>query len=635
MTTRTRAFLSMAAIFAGLIPNAHAQQANSSTPSSTVTGRNVSSVQVVDGAVLIGIVQQTGPKQWEWREQGAAGNGRHKWQEVHRSDSSVFLSDGNSILEVNVITKGIHGSDASFRTGDRYYALSKPVSQQREMPPRPTRPKPTNPSSPNIDTFVGQLVTIDPSDERSHIKRARFNSGRVPVQDTSRQPDDWGVDSTTTVVDSFQQLKTALGIEVKASGGYGRFSASAEAKYDRSKDTSQRMYHATRAVKVFHSRTVVTPSGKAAWEDRVRNAINSRWVRLPANQRHLIFTEVGSHLCTDVCLGGRLDLIVSMSQSTSLSKEAISGKVTAAYNGIVGNGSVSVEARAARQQLSEQSSYEALVYKTGGSGAEAAKISSFDHQNVNSWIDTVPGNPVVIDYQAVGIWELYPRGSQMRIELQTAYDKFANRLHYGDDINLIVNGNYYLGGTGASVRGGTGQTFRTAVTNRQTTESAHSQASSSFIWNFSKRRSSNIYDTSEVHYGDVVYVKVGYSDMWLTGNRDPWGETGTADRKGAVYVCKPTADSELASYDAWYRWKIQKRPTKIGTGPVSIGDDIFLGCPYADSTRGIDTHYWLSGSRNNGAVVKTVPRISQYERNNAAGTYIWRIRRGNSGGSPQ
>lgn len=105
------------------VAKANAQSGGTST---TVSGHNLTSVDVYDGANKTGVIRQKSAGQWEWVEGGQS----HPWREVRRTDTSVFLSDQQSYVELNIPQGGIFGSDREFRTGDRYYLLKNPVGNK-------------------------------------------------------------------------------------------------------------------------------------------------------------------------------------------------------------------------------------------------------------------------------------------------------------------------------------------------------------------------------------------------------------------------------------------------------------------------------------------------------------------------
>ena len=425
------------------------------------------------------------------------------------------------------------------------------------------------------------------------------------------------------MVESYSQLKTALGIGVKVSGRYGRVSAAAETNYSKSKDVTQSNYYATRAARIFINRQAVQNQQTLLTLVRqsLEQAMRQRQPRTFADYENLL-KKFGSHVCTGVIHGGRMDLIVRVSQSATMTKEQISGKVSAAYDGLVFGGKAEITAQSARQQLASQKNYDATVYSRGGKGEKAAAITSFDNKKYDAWIATVRANPAVISYELKGIWEVFPQGSPNRVKLASAYNRLANAVQYGDEINLTTNGKNYLSPTGpVQVQGG--QALNEVVTNRADSAKAHSLMSRGFVWRMWKQRDSNRkYNLGRINYGDEVYIHAGSSDAGLTGNRSRYEA-----QFNSVYVCNPVTENEKKLL-VWYKWKIQKSDTEVGSGPVMYGEPVHLGCRYINRTVRFDGHTWLSGARfTRQTGVKVGLKRTPYERNNASGSYMWTVQR--------
>ena len=96
-----------------------------------VTGQNLASVQIYSGNQQTGTLRETAPKRWEWQE----GQNRYPWQEERRTESSVFLSSNGSFVEINLPQEGLFGSNATFRTGDKFYVVKNPVAKVKTPAP--------------------------------------------------------------------------------------------------------------------------------------------------------------------------------------------------------------------------------------------------------------------------------------------------------------------------------------------------------------------------------------------------------------------------------------------------------------------------------------------------------------------
>ncbi|MCA8998210.1 MAG: RICIN domain-containing protein, partial [Planctomycetaceae bacterium] len=131
-----------------------------SSQTTAINGHNLTSVDVYFGATKTGVIRQKSPGQWEWVE----GEQNHPWREVRRTDTSVFLTDQESYIELNILRGGIFGSDNRFQTGDRYYLLKNPVAGNT-APPLPS----SNVTGRNVtfvekytaDTLAGRFRQLD------------------------------------------------------------------------------------------------------------------------------------------------------------------------------------------------------------------------------------------------------------------------------------------------------------------------------------------------------------------------------------------------------------------------------------------------------------------------------------------
>ncbi|TWT60752.1 Cysteine-rich secretory protein family protein [Rubinisphaera italica] len=95
-----------------------------------VTGLNMTGVAVFNETSQIGTITQKGPMKWEWHETKDGQDKRYSWTEERRTATSVFLNDGNSIIELNIPKQGVFGSNRNFTTGDKYWVLKNFVASE-------------------------------------------------------------------------------------------------------------------------------------------------------------------------------------------------------------------------------------------------------------------------------------------------------------------------------------------------------------------------------------------------------------------------------------------------------------------------------------------------------------------------
>ena len=140
-------------------PMAAPSQPSSSPAPSSITGLNLTSVEKHSDDGLLGYFKQNGPKAWQ---ESALNGDTRDWKEERRTQSSVFISSGGLVLELNIPKAGIFESDSSFRTAAQYYFLRNALSEnlparRREMVINPPKSTPSGSAAPNV--LTGHNVT--------------------------------------------------------------------------------------------------------------------------------------------------------------------------------------------------------------------------------------------------------------------------------------------------------------------------------------------------------------------------------------------------------------------------------------------------------------------------------------------
>lgn len=592
-------------------------------PSTQVTGYNLTSFERHCGSKPAGYFKMISPTTWQ---ESASDIGTRDWKVERRTDTSVLISSGALFYLISLNRSRIFDSNASGTSrGRRYCTLKNPTATPTEFAAIPSRPQmqpgPTPPvASVAVPTearrFVGHTVFLDPNDPGDSIQPKQI--GRVSIEKLGHKPDDFGADSVVTVAESFHGLKKSLGIQVSATGNYGRVSGSVESSYKSSSDTGESSYFASQVKQVFHSRYKVQRDSENTWRKEVKASVDSYFRGNPNptdEQYYKIFQNVGTHLCTDVVLGGKLDLVVTMSKSTSMKKREISGKISAAYKGVIAGGEVSFAAQHAQEQLNKQSSFRATVYTKGGISGKGAKISGIDEEKIDAWISSVEEQPVMISYRVVGIWELYDRGSKERSGLLAAYQRILDRVYLTDNVNLLCNPgstDTYLIQAPSPNNNPARETTYLAQT-KWMTGLNQTQASADYVWTIYKNRDpSNEYNDVGLNYGDTFSLQYRSHKTWLSGNRGPLKNIFYD-----VYTSRSDSRAEQRIVGA-YLWTVMKSPEETGSGPVAYGDRVHLKC--GDN--------FLTGSRETGGKkVYTSNRANASERNSAVSNYMWTFQR--------
>jgi len=111
-----------------------------------------------------------------------------------------------------------------------------------------------------------------------------------------------------------------------------------------------------------------------------------------------IFDSYGTHFIKNVWVGGKASLVFSVAKSSHLSTNEIRAAVNATLGGVKGTSNTSLE--------TFHSNSSCKVFGNGGNSLLLAKLSRFNEEAYNAWLDSVEKYPTVIQLGVVGIWTL-------------------------------------------------------------------------------------------------------------------------------------------------------------------------------------------------------------------------------------
>ncbi len=114
------------------------------------------------------------------------------------------------------------------------------------------------------------------------------------------------------------------------------------------------------------------------------------------------FEQYGTHFVKRAWVGGKADIMFSVSKSSEMSKQDIQAGLQASYGPV--SGSVQGEQHEHRERLKQQS--QCTVLGRGGDEYKLAALSSLDEVRYNEWIKTIRSNPQTIEIEVAGIWTL-------------------------------------------------------------------------------------------------------------------------------------------------------------------------------------------------------------------------------------
>lgn len=131
-------------------------------------------------------------------------------------------------------------------------------------------------------------------------------------------------------------------------------------------------------------------------------------VPVPFHHRHRrqyqrFFDRFGTHYVSRAWVGGKATLALIINKQSQMTKSEIHAGLKAS---MAGAGSVSVNTSDEQSREKLQSNSQCTVYGKGGDELKLAALSSLDNVLYNEWLDTVKGNPQVIELEAIGIWAL-------------------------------------------------------------------------------------------------------------------------------------------------------------------------------------------------------------------------------------
>lgn len=175
------------------------------------------------------------------------------------------------------------------------------------------------------------------------------------------------------------------------------------------------------------------------------------------------------------------------------------------------------------------------------------------------------------------------------------------QLHYGNIVFLRVLSNPEPWLSGAR---GNGQEFVV------TRDGENSTVEDTYKWSVRQTHDDASPGTRGIVYGDYVYLKnTSKEDRWLCGGRGN-GNAGVRTR-----------DGEGWTNTSLYQWRIQVTPNDTGSGPVSLGAQVYLKLRYVTAD---DEILYLTGGRG-GDQEDVYTRDGEGWTSTGSDTYLWEI----------
>lgn len=128
------------------------------------------------------------------------------------------------------------------------------------------------------------------------------------------------------------------------------------------------------------------------------------------------FDRYGTHFVKRAWVGGKADIMFSVTKSSSMTKQEIEAGLQASFG--TNSGSVEAKENESRAKLKQQS--RCTVLGRGGDEFKLAALSSLDEERYNEWIKTIRSNPQTIEIEVAGIWTLI-RAPEVATALMDAY----------------------------------------------------------------------------------------------------------------------------------------------------------------------------------------------------------------------
>lgn len=242
--------------------------------------------------------------------------------------------------------------------------------------------------------------------------------------EVNSQPIYDGTVSSVTKHESFESLASSFQFKASTKVSYGFFSGSAAFEAVQNLNTQRESLYAIRTIFVPEYELVI-PGGnqevmlQATLQD-YRQAVPSQALDLrdiESTNEYMRFFEVwGSHFMQRGVVGGQAVVTMIADKESETSLDELSAALEISIKAIAGNGNVSAEAMAKVEAVRNSSGYQFEAYGVGGKLGEIAKLTEFDNEIFANWIDSIPRNPEVIDFELTPLWTVIGGAEGDRLE---------------------------------------------------------------------------------------------------------------------------------------------------------------------------------------------------------------------------
>jgi hypothetical protein len=219
-----------------------------------------------------------------------------------------------------------------------------------------------------------------------------------------------------TIAESKAAFAKKLAVSVKASGGYGLFTASVEGSFDTSSKGENASTFAQRSERMYLWSLWLTP------QQKLDGGFKARFDALPVEiddaaraAYDALVDDFGVAVVSYAALGGRVDYNQTMAREARQSERDIKLAVSASYGTFF---SASGSVASSGSNSNENSNTQTSVQVFGGNPAEAALLMEKGGDLV-PWSVSVPRDPAVVEIQLIDLWKLAPPGPR-RNELERA-----------------------------------------------------------------------------------------------------------------------------------------------------------------------------------------------------------------------
>ncbi len=218
------------------------------------------------------------------------------------------------------------------------------------------------------------------------------------------------------IEESFERFETQTSLDASLAVSNSFFSIDASASQSKNMRSNDESYYAMRS-SVIPLWTIYLPSPARFSMPQIETEVPEPFSKDKRRKYDKFFSEHGTHYVRRVWVGGKANLSFTIAKSSNMSKSDIQAGIKASFGG-VGGASLNTSQQKSKELL--QSNSECTVNGKGGDELKLASLSTLDEVNYNQWLETIGGNPQVIELEVEGIWNLFEDEKKARA-LQDAY----------------------------------------------------------------------------------------------------------------------------------------------------------------------------------------------------------------------